>query len=199
MNEQPTNQVRAALVGGLFAILTACLSGAFLIVNTLIQNGIIIVGPSLQVGLAGETSQAVQTEVPATAEPPGAGQAGERKQPDARADSFEAFVRPGKLLCLASGSLAIENIDRPVEFAPEQGVAVACWIGPQRARAQTLPEPVTKQEDLAGQNPDQAALSLALDWGREVAAQSGDCRPDRPDCQASAVAVVRADGSVLQP
>jgi hypothetical protein len=50
MNSQNNNEVsgrdRAAIIGGVFALLAACVGGIFLILNTMIDNGVVFVGIS---------------------------------------------------------------------------------------------------------------------------------------------------------
>jgi len=50
-------QIKAAVIGGIFAIIAACVGGIFLILNTLVDNGFVVIGPSIQAG---------NPEVPAT-------------------------------------------------------------------------------------------------------------------------------------
>jgi hypothetical protein len=46
----PNPHERAAVIGGVFALLAACIGGIFIIINTLIAEGFIISGPKFQVG-----------------------------------------------------------------------------------------------------------------------------------------------------
>jgi hypothetical protein len=42
--------MKAAVIGGIFAVIAACVGGVFLILNTLVNNGFIVIGPSVQTG-----------------------------------------------------------------------------------------------------------------------------------------------------
>jgi hypothetical protein len=45
-DKEGTWHVRAAIIGGIFAVLAACIGGFFLILNTMVENGVIVFGMS---------------------------------------------------------------------------------------------------------------------------------------------------------
>lgn len=45
-DKESAGHVKAAIIGGIFALLAACIGGSFLILNTLVNNGVIFVGIS---------------------------------------------------------------------------------------------------------------------------------------------------------
>jgi hypothetical protein len=55
--DKSSTHIKAAYIGGIFAVIAACIGGMFLIGNTLLQQGFVVVGPGVQVGNPrGETS-----------------------------------------------------------------------------------------------------------------------------------------------
>lgn len=44
--KEGSGHVKAALIGGIFALLAACVGGIFLLLNTMVENGVIVVGIS---------------------------------------------------------------------------------------------------------------------------------------------------------
>lgn len=47
-NSKGSEQTRAAIIGGIFLIISACIGGIFLLANTLVEKGITVTGPSFQ-------------------------------------------------------------------------------------------------------------------------------------------------------
>jgi len=45
-DKEGSGHVRAAVIGGLFAVLAACIGGIFLLLNTMVDNGVIVFGMS---------------------------------------------------------------------------------------------------------------------------------------------------------
>ena len=45
-DKEDSGHVKAALIGGIFALLAACVGGFFLIINTMVNNGVIVFGAS---------------------------------------------------------------------------------------------------------------------------------------------------------
>lgn len=45
-DKESAGHVKAAIIGGIFAIIAACIAGGFLILNTMVENGVIIFGAS---------------------------------------------------------------------------------------------------------------------------------------------------------
>jgi hypothetical protein len=138
------NQVRAAFVGGVFAVLTACITGTFLIANTLIQNGFVITGPVVEAGRA---------------------MAGETSAPDSFLDTY---VEAGCLLCALGGPVALQDSGQPVELPAKNGPAIVCWIGPQQARASIASGTIVRQVNLDRQDLQAAALAAARDFAEEL-------------------------------
>ena len=66
--DEGSYHIRSSIIGGIFALLAACIGGAFLIANTLIAKGFTISGPGLQVG--DSPTQDYSTAIPTTVELP---------------------------------------------------------------------------------------------------------------------------------
>jgi hypothetical protein len=143
--DSPPTQVRAAFVGGVFAVLTACITGTFLIANTLIQNGFVISGPVVQAG--------------------GSRRAAETATPDALLDTY---VEAGSLLCALGGPVAVKDAAQPVEFSGQKGATIVCWIGPQQARASIASGTIVRQVSLDREDLQAAALSAARGFAKEL-------------------------------
>jgi len=45
-DKEGSGHVKAAVIGGIFALLAACVGGAFLLLNTMVNNGVIVFGAS---------------------------------------------------------------------------------------------------------------------------------------------------------
>ena len=147
--DSPPTQARAAFIGGLFAVLTACITGTFLIANTLIQNGFVISGPVVQ---------ARGTRRPA-----------ETAAPDALLDAvLEAYVEAGSLLCALGGPVAVQGASQPVVFPGQKGPTIVCWIGPQQARASIASGTLVRQVSLDRKDLEAAALEAAHGFAQEL-------------------------------
>jgi hypothetical protein len=137
--------VRAAFVGGVFAVLTACITGTFLIANTLIQNGFVITGPVVQ---AGGSARAAET---------------------AAADTLlDTYVDAGSLLCALGGPVALPDSAQPAEISAKKGPVIVCWIGPQQVRAEIASGTIVRQVSLDRQDLQAAALAAARDFAEEL-------------------------------
>lgn len=67
--QETSGYVKAAIIGGIFAVIASCIGGAFLIINTLIANGFIISGPSVQAGNPNAQPTATVHRFPSTSSP----------------------------------------------------------------------------------------------------------------------------------
>jgi hypothetical protein len=189
MKQDPSpTQVRAAFVGGMFAIMTAVISGAFLITNTLIQSGVITVSPGLRASQAGLNAWLDWLKSsPAPAE---SAQANDSPGKDRQAQEFsgstlDTFVKGGSWLCL-QGPVEVQNISQPVRFSGEKRPSMVCWIGPQQAQATGLSGAILQQASPGRGDLEEAVLALARSWSQELG-------------EPVDFAVIRSDGSVFWP
>ncbi|MCI0575918.1 MAG: hypothetical protein L0332_25440 [Chloroflexi bacterium] len=58
-SQESSGHVKAAIIGGICAIIAACIGGVFLILNTLVSNGFIEIEPGVQAGNPDPTATAV--------------------------------------------------------------------------------------------------------------------------------------------
>ena len=69
-DKEGSGHVKAAMIGGIFALLAACIGGIFLILNTMINNGVIVFGMSNPSSPATEIAYESATESPDTGSSP---------------------------------------------------------------------------------------------------------------------------------
>lgn len=58
-----SREIKAAIIGGVFAVVAACVGGVFLLINTAFEGGFVITGPGIQIGdPQAQSAQAQQSQ-----------------------------------------------------------------------------------------------------------------------------------------
>jgi hypothetical protein len=113
--------------------------------------------------------------------------------------TLDENVLANSLVCLTTGPIVVQNTLTPVQFYGNGRATAICWIGPQRAQAYNLAGSSLKHVTIANGDPEEVAISLVQLWGQEMMTRSDGCGASYGPCKSADLAVIRSDGSVIQP
>ena len=113
--------------------------------------------------------------------------------------NLDENVPANSLVCLTTGPIVVQNTLSPLQFYGNGRASVLCWIGPQTAQAYNLAGSSLKHVAIETGNPEEVAISLVRQWGQEMMTNADGCGASYGPCKAADLAIIRSDGSVIQP